>query len=645
MLDIIRSNAQSWVLRIALVAIAFSMAFFLGGGGMLGQTPGIVVTVGDIDVMQNEYMLARQRNEAFLREQYGDQLTPDLLKAMDIPSMTMRQVVDRALLRHEATRLELEIPDDTVRRAIQQVEAFQRNGAFSPSLYRDLLRAQGMSPALFEDSMRNDLLATQLTDLVKQGVRVSEEEAWEAYRRGASEVVLSYLEVKGADFEAGVVVDEDALATFFETGAEKYRRPDTVKVRYLAYTPEAFVAKAQASDEEIEEYYELNKGAEFTTEERVSARHILKRVAADADDETRKAAREAIDAIAARLQAGEDFAEVAKAESEDPGSAVKGGDLGVFGRGRMVKPFEEAAFSMEPGNTSDVIETSFGYHIIKVEEKLPGGVESLDEVRDEIVAKLARRTAVDIAFDSSAEDAAALADGTSFAMIAEERGLEIHDTPLIGDGDVVPGIGLAPAVTAAALELASPGDTSEPVKVGEAYYILELAERKASYIPELAEVREQVVADFKVEQAAEAARERAEEIFAAAQAGKSLADLADEYDLDLTDTEAFGPSGQFIPGLGAVAGLKEMAFRTESDGELLPRTFSHRGNTYVLARKSMTEPDRDGFAEAKDQVMEQLAVSKEQRVLDAFLEDLRANTEIAYNRAVVEPLLGSTGLQ
>ena len=642
MLDFMRRNARSTGIKIALGAIVVVFIFFMGGGGQIGVGPTALATVGDIEITGQEYMLAQNRNESYFRQQFGGQLNPQMLKALDIPSMTLRQLIDGAVLRAEAERLGLSVPDEAVRDSLRRVSAFQSNGTFSPGLYRETLRSQGLSPGSFEESVRQDLLEAQLADIIRRGSHVSEDEAWASFQRENRKMTLSYIAVDSTPFESAVTVNEEELTKFFEGKQESYRNPASVKVRYIAYKVADAAAKVTVSDVDLNEYYDLNKNVEFQNEEQVGARHILKKVAKDADEETKKAARTAIEAVAARLAAGEDFATVATAESEDPGSAVKGGDLGLFGRGRMVPPFDAAAFALEKGKVSDIVETDFGFHIILVYEKRPAGTSSFEEVKDKIQQTLAKQKAVDQVFDDAAADAATIGEGTSFDSVATTRGAKIEETPLFSQGDVVPGIGAAPAFVEAALALANPGDASQPVKVGEDYYLLTLAEKKDSFIPPMAEVRKKVEEDFRKQAAIELARKRADELLASAKTGMKLADLATQDGLTVAKAEDVTADSKFVVGVGAVPGLADVAFQTTADGEVLARTFVSGNKAFVFVRDAVVDAERAAFDEAKEETMKKLEGEREQAALADFIAALKTKAEITYNAAQLKPLLGES---
>lgn len=641
MLDFMRRNARSWGIKAALTLIIAVFILFMGQGYRIGKAEGDIATVGEVRVTLQEFQLAKSRNETYFRNQFKGQMNEQLLKALDIPSMTLRQLVDGAALRNEAQQLGLHVPDEAVADSLRRIEAFQRGGVFSPTVYREMVRSQGMSTGTFEESVRRDMLGSQLADIIRRGAHVSEDEAYQEYMRRERKMTLSYLEIDTQPLTEQVTIDEEGLAKFFADHGENYRRPESISLKYLPYRIADYAAKTPVSDDEIAEYYDVHKTSEYSREEQVGARHVLKRAAKDADEATKKAARDAIDAIAKRLAGGEDFATVAKAESEDPGSAAKGGDLGYFGHGRMVPPFEQAAFSLEPGKISDVIETDFGFHILQVYDKKPAGIAPLDEVKDEIRTKIAEQNASDKVFEDAAADAAGIADGATIDTIAKERSAAIEETPVFTKGDTIPNLGDSTPFFDAAATLDKPGAAaSQPVKVGRDYYVIALASRKESYVPQLAEVREAVEKDYRKELALDLGRKRADELLAAAKAGTSLEQIAQQNSLEVKKTDEFAADSKVVTPLGAVPGLGEVAFKTAKDGEPLSRSFVSGDKAYVLVRDSVKEGNRDDFDTQKEELLTQLRKQREQAALDEFIRKLKENAQVEYNLAALRPLLG-----
>lgn len=639
MLDVLRRNAQSWVVQVLLGIIAIVFIFFMGGGGAIGRTGSSVATVGDTQISVQEWQRAESRNRSLYQEQYGDRLTPELLQALDLPSLSLNQLIDQAVLREQASRMGLRVPDEAVRAEIREVPAFQRDGQFSPDAYRAVMQRQGLAAGSFETALRDDLLVEQLIDVVRRGAHVTDQEALEDYQRDNEKVVLEYVKIAASGLEDEVTVDEAGLTTFYEENSESYRVPESVRIRYMAYAPDHFIDPASVSDEEIEEYYVLNEDTEFTVQETVSARHILKTTETDADDETKQVARAAIDKVIERLDAGEDFAEVAKEESEDKGSGARGGDLGSFGRGRMVKPFEDTAFSLKVGERSGVVESQFGYHVILVYDRQESGTRTLEEVHDDIAKKLATGDARDKAFDAAAGDALTVREGTSFETIAAERDIEIQTTSPVSRGNTIPGVGPANALIDAVLALDGREDVADPIGIGDTYYVAAIEERADSYIPELAEIREKVEAGYRKERAADLARARADELLAEIKIGTSITDVAQAAGLEAEETTEFNRRGGFVPGVGNLPGVKQIVFSGLGEGEPLPRTFTNRGDAYVFVLKSRTAADTDEFEQVKQDRIAALLSRKEGAAVGEFVRELKETAKISYNNELIDSVL------
>ncbi len=638
MLDVMRRHASSWVVKVILGVITLVFIFFMGGGGQLTGGGAEVAMVDDHEITLADFQRAQSRNQALAQEQYGERLTPELMRLLDIPAMSLSQLVDQTVLETEAQRLGLRVPDDTLRLEIREIGAFQREGQFSPAAYRAALERQGMTPAVFEGMLRQDLMVEQLVDVVRRGVHVTEREAFDAYARDAEAIVLEYVKVAREKLLPEVTIDEAAVTAFFDAHQEEYRIPEAVRLRYLAYDPASFADPKAVSEEEVEEYYELNRETEFTSEETIGARHILKRAGADADAEVKTKTRQAIEKIAERLASGADFEQIAREESEDPGSATQGGDLGSFGRGRMVQPFEEAAFALQPGQISGVVESDFGYHIIRVYERKPGGSAPLEEVREKIGKKLAEEQSTADAFDAAAADALAVREGAELEKIASSRSLTVKATPPLSRGGIVPDIGTAPQLIEAALALKDKKDVTDPIAVAGKHYVVQLEERIDSFVPTLADVREKVEEAYRKEQATELARGKATSAMDELKAGKTPGTLSEASGYEAGETKEFTRRGGFVPGLGNVPGLKELAFQS-AQAEVLPRAFVFDGNAYAFVVKERKPAEREEFDKVKESRVAALRRTREQAAVVRFVGELRKRTEIVYNQALLEQMM------
>ena len=286
---------------------------------------------------------------------------------MNLRQQTLDQLVDAKLLAKEARRIGFSASDEDVRQEIATSPTFHSFGAFSSDRYRRLLRYLRMTPQEFEEQQRDRLVIERFQKFMDGSIRATDYEVEELFRFEQDQVNLAFLKIASADLVDIVTISEQQVREFYTSNTESFRIPERVRLHYVSYTPEDFETEAAVSEEDVLDFYNTYKDERFTEEKQVQARHILFSIADSASDERRADTRSAAQMILERARAGEDFAALAKEYSQDTGTASSGGDLGFFGRGRMVKPFEEAAFGMDVGQVSDLVETPFGFHIIKVE--------------------------------------------------------------------------------------------------------------------------------------------------------------------------------------------------------------------------------------------------------------------------------------
>src|SRR5688572_24785064 len=316
-------------------------------------------------------------------------------EGMDLRAQALNSLIESALVEHEARRLALDVGEDELIATITAMPELQRDGRFDRDLLERVLELQ-RDRGEFEAEVRESVLARRFRDLVIDGVQATPAEVEAEYRSQNDQVVLQYARFGAAEAGQDVPFTTEQLDAYRTEHADRYLGPPKTRARYVAFRPESYAELAAPSPAQIEAYYRQHRTARFTKPEEVQARHILVRLDAKATDEDRAAARKRAEDLVARARAGEDFAELAKKHSEDPASASRGGDLGAFPRGRMTPAFEEAAFALAPGTVSDVVETQFGLHVIRVESHDPGGARELAAVRDEIVEELRRERGLEL---------------------------------------------------------------------------------------------------------------------------------------------------------------------------------------------------------------------------------------------------------
>jgi len=436
MLRILREG-QRWIMGIVILVVGAGFVFFIGvGGPILGASHDVVVQVADQEFGRREVQRMRARQEEQLRQQLGDQYDPKLVdERMNLDALAANQLAQFGILAAEGERLGLRVSDEELREIIRRIPDFQdEQGKLSLERYRAFVNYEYGTERLFIQELRMQILVQKALALVASGVSVSDAEAREALRRRLESVKLAY-----------VAIDTTLL-------------PDGTEIT------DAQVDELVAKDEpRVRKFYDENP-QRFHKSEQVHARHVLLRVPKDATPEQTAAIEKRMLDLRARLEKGEDFAAIAREASEDPGSKDRGGDLGFFGRGQMVPPFEAAAFALEPGGLSPVVRSDFGFHVIRTEEKKPAEDTSYEQAQREIARELVILDVAKVEAHKRADAiAAAVKGGKSVEDAARDEGLTLDRTDKLQrrpDG-FVPGLGQVDELLDVAFALAD-GAPSSP---------------------------------------------------------------------------------------------------------------------------------------------------------------------------------------
>ncbi len=444
MLRMLRSGSR-WLMILLIGAIGLVFTLYLGfqGSFTAAEETDVVVRVGERSFDRWDVQRVRQGIETQYRQAMGDNFDAKAAAAF-LDESAASALLRAGLLSHEAQRLGLVASDGEVRNYLRSLPGVRgEDGSIDREAVRDFAEREYGSLVRFQEFLRDDLLQQKVQRLIWQSLDVSDAEALEAMRYAREEIEIAYLVFDGGKRPEGLGASEEAVQALLADDTER-----------------------------IQEAYDKRKD-EFDKPEQVRARHILIR---KGEDESEEEARARIDAARARVEAGEDFALVATELSEDPGSKERGGDLDFFGRGRMVKEFEDVAFSLEPGVLSDVVESSFGYHVIQVEEKKAAELVTFEQAREQIARDLALTDATEQAARTRAEEVAAkVAGGQSLVDAARDAELTLsRPDPLRRRPDgFVPELGAAPDVVRAAfaLTLDAPSDPTVH-EVGDRKFVL-----------------------------------------------------------------------------------------------------------------------------------------------------------------------------
>jgi len=627
-LDAMRKQADSILLKGLFLIIV--LVFIFWGVGTVGtDRMEIAAKVNDEIITRRQFDRAYQNLANLYREVGGPSGGPP---AEFLRSQAITQLISNELMLQEAGNLGLEVDESELRDSIAAMPNFQNNGHFDKDAYIEVLRQNGLKPNDFEDLQRDQLLSQKLQTIVARGAQVSPLEVKDRFRHDNERVSLKFVRVPAAAFVAQVEVTDEERKQFYDANQESFREPERVRAVVVEFSPAAFAAAVTPTDADVQAAYDGNL-AQYQKPEEVRARHILIKVAPDASEADKAKARTRLEAVLAKAKAGDDFAALAKANSEDS-SAANGGDLGTFGRGVMTPPFEVAAFALAPGAVSEIIETPFGLHIIKVEEKTAARQEPLDAVRASIVESLQTQQARAAALNAVETAHERVLDGEPLEKVAADLNLTVQTPPPFGANEPVGALGPRPELAKEAFGTDA-GEVAEIVTEPSGYSIVKVVERLPTGVPPLEQVRDKVDVGVRAKTAAALARTRAEGLLATLKEKKDLVALAKQEGLTVEESPQIGRAGAYVPNLGNAAALKDAAFALTSEAPVAPVVFDVNGDAVVAVLAERMPADESRFASEQAALTERLQAQAEAATVRVFLEQLKSQAKIEYGQGFI----------
>jgi peptidyl-prolyl cis-trans isomerase D len=560
--------------------------------------------------------------------QLQQQHYPDFL----LPYMMQRSgqvLVQRAMLKQAADRLHLEVSDEDLKREL-------RTGPFAQYLFPNgqyigddnyinfVQTAFGTTRSDFETQVKDDMELQRLQALVTGGAAVSDAAVREAYLVQGMKVKFDYAVVSLEDLKKTINPPDAELQGYFKQNAAKYATavPETRKIEYVAFDAAKVPGgKAAVSDSDVQAYYS-GHAAQYKTEEQVKTRHILIASKAGADAATDAAAKAKAQDVLKQVQAGGKFAALAKKYSDDPGTKDKGGELMLMPTASLDPAYAKAAMALNPGQTSGLVKSAFGYHIIQTEQKQAAGVKPLAVVKDTIVKTL-QQDKQGGALQSYGTELAAEAKKNGLVKMAAAHGLHAVTTDYVEKNAVIGGVSDGTAMLSQAFA-AEKGAAPAAVSTGDGYAVFAVLDVKTAHAPEFAAYKAHVLDDYRDQKAPELLQTETTKLAARAKELNNLKKAAAELKVPVKTSDLVGEDGQ-VADLGAMNGPGAAAFKLAKGAISDPINAGQTG--VVLTVTDKQEPTADDIAKNFDTTREQLLSQQREEIFSVFMGTLTEKYE------------------
>ncbi len=636
MLDFLRKKKRSWIITILLGLIIVVFIAFYGGSQQPTGVTSHVAEVNGESISQREFIVHYQRAVERYREMFKGSLTPELLKNLNIKQSLLEEMIEARLVLQEARRLGLSATDEELMNAIAQVPEFHVNGRFNKERYIQLLRANRLTPAQFEEDQRKQLTIQRLLGVLADAAHVTEAEVRERYRFEQEKINLQFVRFSVSDNLSDVRITDEDVQKFYDRNKESLKEPLKVQVEYIPYSFEQFSGPVQLTDKEVEDYYNSNRATKFTTPKQAKVRYVMVRLDAVADAKQKEAAQVRANRIVAEARGGKSFAELAKKESQDP-SAEKGGEIGWLNQGQLPEALDKQIFALAKGEISEPIETPVGFHIVKVEDIKEEKTLSLAEAKPVIMRELKLEKGKYEAAKIADRDREKAASGNDLAKLAQENGLSLKTTRLFSEGEVLPEIGPTQDFYKTALALKAK-EVSSVIEGPNAYYVLQAKERTEAVVPPLDAVRGKIEKGLKESKAYEMSVQQANDSLDQVKKEPNLAKLARDKKLKLEETGWFVRNTQQLPKVGELQNLTAGSLALSARKPIPDRIFTQADAAFVFAFKEAQPADMAQFEKDKSQLMQQALAEARQRILLKFKDELKAKAMIEINSGPLEEI-------
>jgi peptidyl-prolyl cis-trans isomerase D len=626
------------VLSGLLLLICAAMAITLIPGGLgndLTGAPGkgiIAKVSGENITVEQVRETARQMAEQ-QAQQYGKNAS--MLLPFLIQQDTQRavdQLIGREALLTQAQHLGFKATPEEIKDELQHghyATVFFPGGTFiGEAEYQGLLQQHNLTPAMFEDNVAKEILIGKMQALITGSASVSDAAIRQEFTKENMKVKFEYAVLKQDDIKKALHSTTEELKAFYDSHQKSYANsiPEKRKIKYAVLDTGKIQAGVQVTHDDLQAYYNAHRD-QYRVAEQVKVSHILiKTPLAGSDGKVdgkgvAEAQRRAEDLLK-QLKAGAKFEDLAKKNSEDPGSAKEGGSLGWIGKGRTVPEFEKAAFSLPKGQMSDLVKSSYGFHIIRVDDKQDAHMKTLDEVKGEIEPILKQQKTQDIA-QKQAEDLLQQAKTQGLDAAAAAKGVSVVTSDFFSRRDLVPGLGPAPQFMDAVF---TAGEKSPPemASTSQGFAVFQLLAVKPPATPTFEEIHARVETEFENERSSTLLTQKTQELSDRAKTDHDLKKAAKELGATVKTSEFVLPDGQ-VPDIGSMTGGASVAFSMKPGDISGP--IDSGGNGVVISLLEAQAPTDEDFAAKRDQIRETLLQNQQQELFGLFVGNVRVQME------------------
>jgi peptidyl-prolyl cis-trans isomerase D len=617
---------------ILLVICAAMVITFIPGGltSELTGTPGkgVVAKVDGGDISADEVRQTARQMAQQEAQRYGEmaaKLMPFLIQQET--TRALDQMINRQALLSEAGRMGLRVTPEEVKDELQHgryAATFFPGGNFIGQVeYEDMLQRANLTITKFEQEVGDDILLTKLQALISGSATVSDAEIHDQFIKQNSKVKFDYAVLKQDDLRKGLHPTDEELKAFYESHKASYANsiPEKRKVKYAIIDNSKAAANVQVTPDDLRAYYDQHRD-QYRIPEQVKVSHILIKTPLPGPDGkvdekgVAEAQRRAEDLLK-QLKSGAKLEDLAKKYSEDPGSGKQGGSLGWIGKGQTVPEFEKVAFSLPKGQISDLVKSSYGFHIIRVDDKQEAHMKTLDEVKAEVEPTIKHQKAQQIAQQKAeALLKQARKDGLDAAAAAQD--VSVITSDFFSRKDMLPGLGPSPQfmdAVFATTEKSAP----DMAPASQGIVVFQVLGVNPPATPTFAEIRARVEDEFKNERSSILLTQKGQELSDRAKAEHDLKRAAKELGATVKSSDFVLPDGQ-VPDVGSMSGQASVAFSMKP-GEI-SGPINSGANAVVLKVIENQQPSETDFAAKRDQIRDQLLLGKQQERFGLFVSSL-----------------------